>query len=771
MKKLTVILRSILNQKLTSGIIIISLAIGLACFNLLFMFINRELKTDSFQINKERIYALKCDDPWIPGKKLYYCKKGSAEYIKNNFSQVEAFCRLKNSSVQKIIARDEEYSESPIIISASENFFSFFSYKLLTSNPQSALQAANSIVISEDLAKKYFGNEEAVGQVIKLFNQNKEEIMTVTGIFKKPNENTQIIFDMVRLTDDSDSRCYLRLKQEAKKDEVEKLLSENKVSIPVINTGTPNTYYLEPFLQAYFDQTRASAIEANRDRKDLWIAFVIALMIIGIASFNYLGLLNNKLVEKQKDYIIRRINGGSKAGLILDFMTENAILIIISYVISLFIMQEILPFFNELNGGNITEKFIFQMNQIINMIAVIIFLLILTFLFILSRIQSTITTNLLKPDNLHNIKRIQLPAFSVFQLASSIVLVICSIIVFRQINYISEKPIGLNKDVIEVKLPNQHSGKILVFREELLKNSSIQQVSVVSASPLLEHFLLALKYNQDGVEKQYSLAGFSGDENYINTMGLELVEGEGFSSDLSANAKKCLINQSFAKLFITQDLIGKGIPGMEDWIITGIVRDFNYSSLKSFVEPAFISYSEKGTHLMVKAVANQEARASETISVIWKKLIPDYPLNLESIKDRYEFLHQENKKYIRLVGACSIISLFLSMIGLFAVSYQTSHRRTKEIGIRKINGASVFGILKLLNMDIVKWLAIAFIIACPIASIIMYKWLQNFAYKTEIRWWVLVLSCAITTGIVLLTVSWQSWRAATRNPVEALRYE
>ncbi|MBK7628915.1 MAG: ABC transporter permease [Bacteroidales bacterium] len=769
--KLSPIIRSYIRNPLNSTVIIISLALGLACFNLLFMFINRELETDSFQNNKERIYALKSDDPWVPGGKMYFCKKGSAEYIKNNFSQVEEFCRLKQGGALKIIAGNEEYSDIPAILSASENFFSFFSYKLLTNNPQSVLQASDNIVISSDLAKKYFGKDDAVGEVIKLVRQDKVETMIVTGIFEKPIANTQIVFDMVRMTEDTDSRCYLRLTSPDVKEDVEKLFSENNASIPVINTGTPNTYYLEPFLDAYFDQARASAIEANRNKKDIWIALVIALMIIGIASFNYLGLLNNKLVEKQKDYIIRRINGGSKAGLIFDFILENVIVLGVSFVISLFIIQELLPFFNELTGSNLSEKFIFRIEQLPVLIMILIFLVFLTLIFILLRIQSTIDTNLLKPGNHHTIKRIQLPAFNIFQLSSSIVLIICSIVITKQIKFISDKPIGLDRNVIEVKLSGPNTSKVSVFKEELLKNSSIQKVSVVSASPLLEHFLLLLKYNQDGVEKQYSPAGFTGDANYLSTLGLELIKGEGFSEDLTLNNKKCLVNQSFAALFSDQGLIGKGIPGMEDQIIIGIVKDFNYSSLKSLIEPAFISYSENGTHLMVKALDNQEVQARETISQIWKKIIPDYPVNIETIGDRYEVLHQENKNYIRLIGACSGISLFLSMIGLFAVSYQTSHRRTKEIGIRKINGATIKEILMLLNKDITKWLAISFLLAFPLGWYIMNKWLQNFAYKTEFSWWIFALSGIVTIGIVILTVSWQSWRAATRNPVEALRYE
>ena len=338
-------------------------------------------------------------------------------------------------------------------------------------------------------------------------------------------------------------------------------------------------------------------------------------------------------------------------------------------------------------------------------------------------------------------------------------------------NFITKKPIGLNKEVIEIKIPPQYKDKAGVFKDELLKSSSINSVSVVGASPVLEHFLVALKYQQDGVEKEYSPSGFSGDENYLDVLGIELADGTGFSETLSANTQKCLINQSFVKLFPNQDLIGKGMPGMEDMIITGIVKDFHYSDLKSLVEPAFISFDNEGGHLLVKASENQTQTVRSTISMIWQKLIPDYPLDIESVGDRFDWFHRGNENFKKLIGSCSLISLFLSMIGLFAVSYQKTRSRTKEIGIRKINGANIIEILAMINKDFVRWTLIAFIIAVPVAWFAMDKWLENYAYRTEVKLWIFVLSGIIVLTISLLTVSWQSLRAATRNPVESLRYE
>jgi len=771
MVKLNIIIRGLFRQKLNTGIIIISLAIGMACVNLIAMFITRELNTDAFHKQKDQIFALKCDDPFNKGQQMYQCREGSAEYIKDNFFQVEDYCRVSPASAQKVVVNNEIYFDRPGIIATSRNFFDFFSYKLLTNNSKTSLAADNDLVISEDLSQKYFGTGNAVGQIITLVNGVIEEPMVVTGVFRKPIENTQIMFDMVRPIKGKDSRCFVRLANGAKPQQLEKILASNKAAIPSINDGTPGQYSLEPFQNAYFDTSRHVSFEASRDRTDLWIALMIGLVIFGIASFNYLGLANNNLIEKNKAYAVQRVNGGSKISFVLDFMAESLIVVGISFILSMFLMLWMAPFFNQLTSTNITSGFIFNPKQILILSEVVILLLILTLLFVVSRIRTNQYLNTLKPGGNQIGKRVQMPAFNIFQLASSLMLIIFSIIIIKQTNYITQKPIGLDKQVFEVKIPSQYASKVSVFKEELSTNSSIGLVSVAGASPVLEHFLVLMKYKQNGVEKEYTLSGFTGDENYIATLGIQIVEGSGFSGNPESDKNKCLVNESFAQLFSDQNLIGKGLPGMENKIVTGIVKDFHYSSLKSLVEPALIAFDPRGLHLMVKASENQLAQAQEAIALAWKKLIPDYPLNMETIGDRYEWLHQENKKYLQLIGACCFISIFLSMIGLFAISFQSSRYRTKEIGIRKINGATIVEVMAMLNRDFVKWVAIAFVIATPIAWYAMHKWLENFAYKTELNWWIFVLAGLLALGIALLTVSWQSWKAATRNPVEALRYE
>jgi putative ABC transport system permease protein len=344
-------------------------------------------------------------------------------------------------------------------------------------------------------------------------------------------------------------------------------------------------------------------------------------------------------------------------------------------------------------------------------------------------------------------------------------------VILKQIKYISIKPIGLDKEVIEILIPVKYKEKAASFREELLKGSTIENVSLTTASPLLEHYQYSTEYNSNGVEKRYTLNAFGGDEEYLSVLGIEVLKGEGFSETLSGNNDKCVINESLAKYFPGEDLLGKRLPGMENKIITGIVKDFHYYNLKSLIEPSFIFYDNTGFHLLVKSKPGMLDLTMKQIRETWSKFIPDYPLDIESIKDRYEWYHSDNKKFITLIGSCSIISVFLSMIGLFAASYNKSRLRIKEIGIRKINGARMSDILFMINSDFIRWTIIAFIIAIPPSWYAMYKWLGNYVYKTNLSIWDFLLSCMIILVISLVTVSLQSWRAANGNPVEALRYE
>ncbi len=767
------LIRGLNKNKLNTSVIILSMAVGMACFFLIALFVQRELNSDSFNRDKKRTFALQSGDPFDSevgsGSRMMHCREGSAEYMQENFAEVESFCRLWYKSSKRIVVNRNSYFDNLIILSASANFFDFFNYKLISNNPQNVLRTDRDIAISKELALKYFGETLPIGESIKTGSGKAEKEYIISGVFEKPMGSTQISFDMVTRFDGEDSRCYLKLDSQNSKQKMESEFERLKAEIPSINDGSPNQYYLQSMKDAYFSPIRSARFEASRDKADIRIALVIALMIIGTAFFNYINLIRNRLNDNSNRYTISRIQGASNKDLVKSFMNEAIGMLAISIFIALGLMKLLLPFFNQLLTTDITAHTFIHSKSGLVFLLFLAMIIGITYLFAYVNVQTQLSTARIK-GNAQKSKR-RMSFMSVVQLAAMIVLVICSSVVIKQIQFINDKEIGLNKKVLEVRIPRAYKDRTEVFKEELAANPYIADLSLTTASPLLEHWIVIFHYQEDGLDKTYYPCGFTGDANYIKTCGIKILEGENFSGNPEVDKRKCLINKSLANLFPNRELVGHPMPGNEKTIIIGIVKDFHFSNLKKVIEPAYITFNENGPHILVRAMEGKESEVEAFIGTAWDRLIPDEPPNIENVEVRYQFMHAENELFIELVGSCCLISIFLSMMGLFALSVDKCLKRVKEVGIRKVNGAQIFEILTLLNKDFIKWVAIAFLIACPIAYYAMHKWLENFAYKTGLSWWIFLLAGLLTLGIALLTISWQSWRAAILNPVKSLRYE
>jgi putative ABC transport system permease protein len=766
--------RSINKNLLNSIIIVISIAVGLACTNLISVFILRELQHDDFHNNKDRIHLMQSNSPLKEGEKIFYVRNAVPEYMVDNYPEVEDYCQVTIGNIESIVVDENNYYSKENIIWASDNFFRFFTFDLVVGSAETVLETDNCIVISEQLADKYFGKRDIVGEELSISYYGKKNNYFVTGVFRKPKEASQLDFELVVLHNNKygSGKCYLQISEGVQISELHKKFEADKKHLPTISVAVKGIYTLLPFKQAYYGNKDGVWFSSYRDKNDIIISAVIALIILVVAIFNYLGLLNNLLLNRIKEFSIRKINGLTTSRQVLALLVEYSILIFSGVLFSFILIVFAFPQFKELINSNIEMGYLYNFKSVLLMTGFILLLIVSTLTFIIFFVKRMILVEAIKskPQSINGKQGI--PAFNIFQFAATIILIIASIGIVNQMYFISNKDIGIDKSIVRIQVPIEHQKKAAILKEEILKSPLVRNVSVTRGEPLFrEHFSrVVLTKNEGGIEKPFSPFMFEGDIDLIEILELSIIEGNGFSPK-GSNEKKCIINESLAKEFAPMDLVGKSLPGYSSMEVVGIVKDFHYTSIQHIIEPACIVVGNSGGNLLIKGNGVNNALLPEEIRTIYSNIIPDSQFEYTTMGEQYELLHESNMKLVKLIGSCAAISIFLSLIGLFAISLHSIRLRIKEIGVRKVNGVRVSEILQMLNSDFIKWVAIAYIIATPIGYYAMNKWLENFAYKTDLGWWIFAVAGLLALIIALVTVSWQSWKAATKNPVEALRYE
>jgi len=607
LKQLQQIILGFKRNRLNSSVIIISLALGMACFLLIAVFIQRELNPESFNPDKKRIFALQANNPFGEvggsGTKMFHCRYGSAEYMKENFAEVESYCKIEHVTAKRIKVNRNTFYDEAIVLNTSSNFFEFFHYTLLSLNAQRVLETKNDIAISRDLAIKYFGEEMPIGKSIQISFNNEEKEFFVSGVYERPLSATQINFDMVTLFEgERDSRCYIKLNAPSSRQKMEAEFEHLEDEIPVIKGDSPNHYSLLPMNEAYFSPMRKSAFEVTRDKSDLWEAAIVAFLILGVAIFNYLLLIKNRLNDHTKTFAINRIHGAKNTDLVLLFMGEVFVMMFIALGFGIVLLKLFMPYFNQLLTTTITAPVFIQPASILLFVILLGLVSIISWLFVLVHLGTQLSITTLKGSK--RLIRREINGMNILQLAAMVILIICSSVIIKQIQFINNKEVGLDKNVWVVKIPQAHQNKTAALRAELLANPNIKNLALTPSSPLLGHWKVLLNYSDHGVEKEYYPCLFSGDANFVKTLGIRMLEGEDFSGNPEVDKRKCLINKSLADFFPDQNLIGKRMPGDSDKTVIGIVEDFHFSSLKRKVEPGYIieGYNPESNPILVAKI-------------------------------------------------------------------------------------------------------------------------------------------------------------------------
>ncbi len=767
LKSLKSSIRNLVKNKVFSAIGIVGFAAGFSVCLIIGMYVYSEFTVDDSPKNKDRIFRVV--DAKNRNSSLDYELK---EKFENNYPGIEMDCPVEISSVSypiiSISNQKTVYVEG--LISTTNDFFEVFSIHPIKQISDKPFKDINSAVITETGAKLLFGDEDPLGKSISVYSDESiisaiipdfKSSSSIQGHILRNSENKKFRMSNVgEIHDDkirtySTTNHYLLLKNNQNLEDTEHRLN-------IYTSGyemSVDSIFLQPLKSIYFD---TSVSDSNRHGSTglVRILSLIGFMIMLLSVINYINYIISSQFKKHKEIGIKKTIGAKLSNLLSYYTTDILLWVVISFLISISIVAVTLPWFNSLFQVNLQLKELMDVRFIAIGLIIVLFI-VLTSLFpyiiILSkfRVLNLLTGNLGKAG-----KNSAGSILTIFQLTISIVLISGLFIVQKQISYIKFRDLGFkDSELLYINIQYNKNG-YESLKNEFLKNPSITQATLSSGVPGL---IGSRTTNPKWENTYYKMVV---DDQFISTMGMELKKGRNFTpSDSSKRA--CIVNEA-AVAAMAVDSVDLKTMGINE--IVGVVKNFNFESLHQNVQPVIMSFGT-GRSMSLRLSTENLPNVMEYINKVWKDFYPNEPMQYKFYDTWFDSMYKKEEQVSHASMIFSIIAIIITCLGLLGKIIQVSLTRTKEIGIRKVNGAKVSEILSMLNKDFVLWVVIAFIVATPVAWYTMNKWLENFAYKTSLSWWIFALAGLLALGIALLTVSWQSWRAATRNPVEALRYE
>ncbi len=785
-----IFIRNFVRNKLYSFINIVGLAIGIAVFILIMLYVKNELNYDKSYKNANRIYKLSTGEGFSTVPPL-------AGVLKNQFPEIENITRI-SSDKTAYITYNINNNNKPInpfkinnVLYADSTFFKIFSYSVIAGNLQTALSEPDVIVLTKSTANRLFGEINVIGKTIQynaLFPSRKLTL-TIKAIIEDPPSNSTLNYEgiisflslyKIKPNDinvdenwrDGYCNTYILLYKNISFSEFDKkikefmpLLEKEVYGIdPKSERATQRKAIMVPLTEVHFYHSNI--------RQLIGLLISLGFLILTIAIVNYVNLSIAKSSYKYREIGIKKVIGANRAELISQLIIESIIFCFIATFCAFIIVKSILPLFNkiiekELDLG-ITD------NPIILSWALIATII----LGIISGLYPALKLTSENPIGSYSIKSKVLEknvrhALITFQFATSIILLSGIIIILKQFDYIKTKNLGFNnKQILYTDINDNFYKNHNAFKQELLQNPKI--LGITGSQNELGQVCVTLNRKINGSDRFFQTLPV--DPDFIKTIGLQLTKGRNFSWDMPGDPyQTIIISETAVKTFELKD---KEIIGTQIFMydkparVIGVIKDIYFQSFHNKLDPFVLFYhpGSIGT-FNIRINAKDMPGTLDYIKKIWNKYSPNFPFEYHFLDESYDALYKSDKKFGLLLSYFTGLAIFIACLGLFALAVYSTERRTKEIGIRKVNGARVLEVMSMLNKDFIKWVVIAFVIACPIAWYAMHKWLQNFAYKTELSWWIFAAAGSIALAIAMLTVSVQSYKAATRNPVESLRYE
>jgi ABC-type antimicrobial peptide transport system permease subunit len=758
------------------------LAVGMACFLLIFLWVRDELSYDRFHVNKNELYLLNIKHPGdLNGYGDPNAPFALAPVLANNYPEIVDYTRLLNLGSKTTcsfryrpgegeIGEKMFYEDSVYLVDTS--FFSMFSFPFINGSPRTALTVPNSLVISDKIAEKYFGKEDPIGKVL---NYNNLRNYTITGVVRVP-ANSHLRFDFIaplinkRLNDwNWSDPSYILLKKNISLQEF-----RDKIA------GSFNKYFPNPLRGTFkLDILPLTKNHLYFGRKIyVYIFSIIAVFILLIACINYMNLATASSVNRAKEVGIRKVVGASRHQVVKQFFGESILLSAFSLIPALILANIFLPFLNTLSGKNMAlfsseNPYIFLIPVGLVIVAGIVSgsypALILT---------SYKPAQTLRASGRLKTNRSLFRVISVVgQFVISILLIVCTTVVLKQLHFFQNKSLGFKTDyVVSIPINSSLLSGFNSYKNELLRNPGVLNVTAGQGAPFNEDYKSGVDWDKKDPQ-MVPLVRFSINQTgYMETFDMKIAAGRGFSEEFPSDRTNYMINEAAAKYMNMQEPVGERLRfwGKEGRII-GIVKDFHHVSLHRAILPQIFTinpdFYRNLQYVFIKINSGNVPETIEYIKTLTRKFAPIYPFKYSFLDNEIENLYHAEQRLGKIFSYFAFIAIFISCLGIFGLAAFRAEQRTKEIGIRKTFGASVTSIVALLSADFTKWVLLANVVALPIAWFAMHQWLRNFAYKTTMSLWIFLLSGFLALIIALAAVSYQSIKAALSNPVEALRYE
>ena len=783
-----------------SVINIFGLSIGLACSVLIMVFVWHELNYDKFNEKADRIYRIS-QRALVGNTQINqtYTPAPLSEAILKEYPEIEAITRFASAGRQTVKYGDKVFIEKGVQL-VDSSLFDVFTLPFLKGSPKAALNQPNTVVITESIAKKYFGNEDPLDKILRIYDDESDKAYTVTGVIKDIPDNSHFHIDFfISLISNkgfydgkewfnNSFKTYFVLQKGVNYKDFEAKLPAftNKYlfggkyeELKVKNKGSFWEMYLQPLLDIHLNSDISGEFEPNGKKSYVYIFFVVAIIILLIACINFMNLNTAKSSARAREVGVRKVVGARRKSLIVQFIGESIFTSIVALAIGMAIAETLLPAYGNLLGRHLEIHYFnnYYVLPLLGLLALLVGLVSGSYpAFFLSSFKPV---NVLKGKLNGGNKRPWLRnTLVVVQFTISIVLIIGTLVIYKQLMYLQKERLGFNKEqVILLRNPFALGKNSQIFKDEVKKFDGIESVTFSTAIP--GKSFSNIGFSSEG-KNGFSLNICICDQDFQSVMKLEMEKGRFFSDDFIADTSAIIINEAAAKLLEWEEPIGKIITGgwykTTNYKVIGVVKDFYYESKHQKVRPMSLfklngAFNWTPSFISIRIKSGKFNEIIKYLDNSWRKFANGLPIEYTFLSEEYDILYKNEKQTNQLFSVFSVLAIFISCLGLLGLTSYMAEQRTKEIGIRKVMGASVSKITVILSSNFTRWVLLSNIFAWPLAYFLMTKWLENFAYKVSISWWIFLLAGLISIIIALLTISYQSIKAASRNPIESLRYE